>query len=179
MSVVVVGGSQGAKILADVVPAAIALLPEDLRRHLRVAQQARPEDLERVTAAYDAADIPAEVDGFFADVPRRFAEAQLVISRAGASTVADLTVIGRPSILVPLAAAIRDEQTANARGLVTGGAAILMPESAFTPQALAEQLRLILTNPDGATHMATAATALGLPNAAHSLADLAERLAKR
>ena len=177
MSVVVIGGSQGARILSDVVPAAMALLPDDLKRHLRIAQQARAEDVERVAQAYEMAGMPAEVDAFFTDVPRRFAEAQLLISRAGASTVADMTVIGRPSILVPFAGALRDHQTANARGLVQGGAAILMPESAFTPQALAEQVRLILTNPDAATHMATAATALSLPDAAHSLADLAERLA--
>ena len=101
MSIVVIGGSQGARILSDVVPAAIAMLPEELRQYLRVAQQARPEDLERVMSAYDEAGIQAEVEPFFADVPRRFSEAQLVIARAGASTVADLTVIGRPAILVP------------------------------------------------------------------------------
>lgn len=127
--------------------------------------------------AYDAADIPAEVDSFFADVPRRFSEAQLVIARAGASTVADLTVIGRPAILVPYAAAVRDEQTANARGLVEAGAAVLMPESQFTPEALAEQIEMILTTPDAASRMAQAATTLGLPDAAMRLADVAERLA--
>lgn len=177
MSVVVVGGSQGARILSDVVPAALAALPDTLRGHLRIAQQARPEDLERVAARYAAAGIPAEVAPFFDDVPRRFSEAQLVISRAGASTLADLTVIGRPSILVPLAAAIRDEQTANARGLVDAQAAVLIPESRFTPEALAEQVTLILSNPDGAAQMARSATELGLPQSAHQLADLAERLA--
>jgi len=177
MSVVIIGGSQGARILSDVVPAAIAALPDSLRQHLRIAQQARPEDLERVSAVYDASDIPAEAAPFFDDVPRRFSEAQLVISRAGASTLADLTVIGRPSILVPLAAAIRDEQTANARGLVEAQAAVLMPESQFNPETLAEQLTMILTNPDAASQMARAATDLGLPQSAHQLADLAERLA--
>ena len=177
MSIVIIGGSQGARILSDVVPAAIALLPEALRQHLRVAQQARPEDLERVAQAYDAAGIPAEVEPFFADVPRRFSEAQLVIARAGASTVADLTVIGRPAILVPYAAALRDEQTANARGLVEAEAAVLIPERAFTPEALAETVGAILTNPEAATRMALAATGLGIPDAAARLADLAERLA--
>lgn len=177
MSLVIIGGSQGARILSDVVPAAIALLPETLRRHLRVAQQARPEDLERVALAYDAAGIPAEVEPFFEDVPRRFSEAQLVIARAGASTVADLTVIGRPAILVPYAAAVRDEQTANARGLVAAQAAVLMPESQFTPEALAEQIAVILTTPDAANRMAQSATALGIPDAATRLAELAERLA--
>lgn len=100
MSLVIIGGSQGARILSDVVPEAVARLPEDLRRHLRVAQQARPEDLDRVVAAYEAAGIMAEVAPFFADIPRRLSEAQLVISRSGASSVADIAVIGRPSIQI-------------------------------------------------------------------------------
>lgn len=179
MSVVILGGSQGARILSDVVPAALAALPVDLRRHLRVAHQARPEDMERVAAAYAAAGIPAEIESFFADVPRRFSEAQLVIARAGASTVADLTVIGRPAVLVPYAAALRDEQTANARGLVEAGAALLIPESKFTPEALAEQVALILGQPRGAEQMAAAALSLGKPDAAQALADLATRLAGR
>ena len=177
MSLVVIGGSQGARILADVVPEALARLHPALRQHLRVAQQARPEDLARVSAAYDAAGIPAEVAPFFDDIPARFAEAQLVISRAGASTVADLTVIGRPSILVPYAAAIRGEQAANARGLVAAEAAVLMPEGAFTPEALAATVETILTRPDAALRMARAATGLGIPDAAARLADLAEHLA--
>ena len=179
MSLVIIGGSQGARVLSDVVPAAVAALPEGLRQHLRIAQQARPEDLERVTAAYDEAGIPAEVEPFFDDVPRRFAEAQLVIARAGASTVADLTVIGRPSILVPYAAALRDEQTANARGLVEAGAAILIPERKFTPEVLAEQIETVLTHERGAQQMSNAALSLGRPDAAEALADLAARLAGR
>lgn len=179
MSLVVIGGSQGARVLSDVVPAALAGLPEGLKAHLRVAHQARPEDVDRVVAAYDAAGIPAEVAPFFTDIPRRFSEAQLVIARSGASTVADLTVIGRPAILVPYAAAIRDEQTANARGLVEGGAAVLIPESKFTPEALAGQVALILGQPEAAERMAASALALGKPDAAERLADLAERLARR
>lgn len=177
MSVVIIGGSQGARILSDVVPAALARLPEGLRQHLRIAHQARPEDVERVAGAYASAGIPAEVATFFADIPRRFSEAQLVIARSGASTVADVTVIGRPAIFVPLAAAIRDEQTANARGLVEAGAAVLIPEALFTPEAVAEQVALVLTNPPAAGRMAQAALGLGLPDAAAYLADLAERLA--
>jgi UDP-N-acetylglucosamine--N-acetylmuramyl-(pentapeptide) pyrophosphoryl-undecaprenol N-acetylglucosamine transferase len=177
MSIVVIGGSQGARVLSDVVPAALALVPEGVRQHLRVAQQARPEDVERVVAAYEAAGIPAEVGPFFDDIPRRFSEAQLVIARSGASTVADLTVIGRPAVLVPYAAAIRGEQAANARGLVEAGAAVLMPESQFTPETLAEQVETILTAPQAATRMAVSATHLGIPDAAMRLADLAERLA--
>ncbi|MCA2011310.1 UDP-N-acetylglucosamine--N-acetylmuramyl-(pentapeptide) pyrophosphoryl-undecaprenol N-acetylglucosamine transferase [Cereibacter sphaeroides] len=177
MSLVVIGGSQGARILSDVVPAALAMLPDGLRQHLRVAQQARPEDLDRVIAAYDAAGIDAEVEPFFADIPARFAEAQLVISRSGASTVADLTVIGRPSVLVPYAAAIRGEQHANARGLVEADAAVLMPEPTFTPEALADAVTSILTQPQAAVQMSLAAQRLGIPDAAARLADLAEHLA--
>lgn len=177
MSIVVIGGSQGARVLSDVVPAALAALPEGLRQHLRVAQQARPEDLERVVEAYKKAGIPAEVAAFFEDIPRRFSEAQLVIARSGASTVADLTVIGRPAILVPYAAAIRGEQEANARGLVEAEAAVLIREPAFTPEALAAAVTSILTQPEAAARMARRATALGLPDAAGRLADLAERLA--
>lgn len=179
MSLVVVGGSQGARILSDVVPAGLALLPEGLRRHLRVAHQARPEDLERARAAYDAAGIPAEVEPFFSDIPRRFSEAQLVIARSGASTVADLTVIGRPSILVPFALAAQDHQSANARGLVEAGAAVLVPETKFTPDALAEQVALVLGQSQGAARMAQAALSLGKPDAAADLADLVEHLAGR
>ena len=177
MSLVVIGGSQGARILSDVVPAAIARLPDAVRGFVRVAHQARPEDLARVEAAYDAAGIAAEVAPFFDDIPRRFSEAQLVISRSGASTVADLSVIGRPSILVPYAAALRNEQAANARGLVAAEAAVLIPETAFTADALAEQIAAILTHPGAASRMAASATGLGIPDAAARLADLAERLA--
>lgn len=177
MSIVIIGGSQGARVLTDVVPEAIAGLPEHLRQHLRIAHQARPEDIERAQTVYDHAGIPADVQPFFDDVPRRFSEAQLVIARSGASTVADVTVIGRPAIFVPLASAIRDEQTANARGMVDADAAILIPESRFTPETLREQIEMILTNEQAATHMALAATRLGIPDAAAHLADLAERLA--
>ncbi|KPQ05999.1 MAG: UDP-N-acetylglucosamine--N-acetylmuramyl-(pentapeptide) pyrophosphoryl-undecaprenol N-acetylglucosam [Rhodobacteraceae bacterium HLUCCA12] len=177
MSLVILGGSQGARILSDVVPGALAGLPDALRHHLRVAHQARPEDVARVAAAYEAAGIPAEVSPFFGDVPRRLSEAQLVIARAGASTIADVTTIGRPAILVPLAIAARDHQNANARGLVEAQAAVLIPESRFEADALAEQVAAILTNPEGAARMAQAALASGVPDAAERLADLAEKLA--
>ena len=179
MSLVVIGGSQGAGILSEVVPPALGLLSEALRGHLRVAHQARPEDLERVTEAYEAAGIRAEVEPFFDDIARRFSEAQLVIARSGASTVADLAVIGRPSILVPLAAALRDEQTANARALVGADAAVLIPERHFTPEALAEQVDAILTNPEAAEQMAAGALSIGIPDAAERLADLVTEIAAR
>ncbi len=179
MSLVVIGGSQGARILSDVVPQAVAMLPEHLRRNIRVAQQAREEDLERVTAFYAQAGIQAEVATFFDDIPRRFTEAQLIISRSGASSVADIAVIGRPSILIPYAAATADHQTANARALVEADAAILIPEKLLDPRSLAEQIALILTNPGAAAKMAGRARTAGRPDAAERLADLVEKLAGR
>lgn len=177
MSLLVFGGSQGARVLSDIVPAAIALLPQDLRDHLRVAQQARPEDIERVATAYANLDVRAEVQPFFDDMPRRLTEAQLVIARSGASSVADISVVGRPSIYVPYAAAKRDEQTANARGPVDAEAAALMPESKLTPEVLAQTIAAILTQPDAAHRMAEAALSVSVPDATDRLVALVEDLA--
>lgn len=177
MSLLVIGGSQGARILSDVVPAALALLPDPLRANVRVAHQARPEDIERVTAAYAQAGIRAEVQPFFDDVPRRLSEAQLVISRSGASSVADISVIGRPAILVPFAQAAGDHQTANARGLVAAGGAILIPESRLDPATLSGHVAAILENPAAAMRMAHAALAHGIPDATGRLVQMVERLA--
>ncbi len=179
MSILVMGGSQGARILSDVVPAAVAALPEALRRNLRVSHQARPEDEERVVAAYAQAGVGAEVRSFFHDVPARMSEAQLVISRAGASSIADLTVIGRPSILVPFAAAAADHQTANARALVQAGAAIMIPESALDAASLAAQMTAVLTTPDAAVKMSHAALAAARPDATERLVTLVEELAEK
>ncbi len=171
MSLVVIGGSQGARILSNVVPAAAAGLPEALRANLRVAHQARPEDAERVAEVYAAAGIRAEVEPFFSDIPRRLAEAQLVISRAGASSIADITVIGRPAILIPYAAAAADHQAANARGPATGEAAVVIPESALDAATLGAQMAAILTQPEAARRMAANALALGRPDATDRLVD--------
>ncbi len=179
MTVLVTGGSQGARILSDVVPEALSSLPDGLRRYLRVSHQARPEDEDRVASFYASAGISAEVRSFFDDVPNRMADAQLVISRSGASTVADLSVIGRPSILVPYAAAAGDHQTANAHVLSDAGAAILIPERKLTAESLAEQVELILTSPDGALQMHRAALSVAMPDAAARLADLAEYTASK
>ncbi|WP_339107790.1 UDP-N-acetylglucosamine--N-acetylmuramyl-(pentapeptide) pyrophosphoryl-undecaprenol N-acetylglucosamine transferase [Thioclava sp. GXIMD4216] len=176
MSLLVMGGSQGARILSDVVPAALALLPPEIRRNLRVAHQARPEDLERVIAAYEEAGITAEVQSFFNDVPRRLTEAQLVISRSGASSVADISVVGRPAILVPFAAAAGDHQSANAKGLTEAGGAIVIPESRMTPETLAEQVALVLANPEGALQMARASQSYGITDATARLVDMVEQL---
>jgi UDP-N-acetylglucosamine--N-acetylmuramyl-(pentapeptide) pyrophosphoryl-undecaprenol N-acetylglucosamine transferase len=178
MSLLVIGGSQGARVLSDVVPAAVAGLPEDLRGRLRVAHQAREEDVPRVVAAYADAGVRAEVEPFFADVPRRMSEAQLVISRAGASSIADISIIGRPSILIPYAAATADHQTANARGLVDAEAAILIPESALDAGVLAQHMAAILTNPKAAETMARNALAQARPDATDRLVALVEHYAR-
>lgn len=176
MSLLVIGGSQGARILSDVVPDALAALPEARRNRLRVAHQARPEDLDRVTSAYAGSGIRAEVRPFFDDIPTRLSEAQLVISRSGASSVADISVIGRPSILIPFAAAAGDHQTANARGLVDAEAAILIPESRLDAATLAGHVAAILEHPEAATRMAHAALGYGIPDATDRLVAMVEAL---
>ena len=177
MSFVVIGGSQGARILSDVVPAAVAALPAGLRSWLRVAHQARDEDRVRVAEAYADAGIDADVQNFFTDIPRRLSEAQLVISRSGASSVADISVIGRPSILIPYAAATGDHQSANARGLVDAGAAVLIPEAALDPAALSGHIAAVLTQPGAAMQMSLAALGQGVPDATTRLVAVVERLA--
>ncbi|WP_449043572.1 UDP-N-acetylglucosamine--N-acetylmuramyl-(pentapeptide) pyrophosphoryl-undecaprenol N-acetylglucosamine transferase [Paracoccus versutus] len=172
LHLLVIGGSQGARVLSNIVPEAIAGLPDDLRARLSVSHQARAEDAERVTAAYASAGVNAEVRPFFDDVPRRLAESQLVVSRAGASSIADITVVGRPAILIPYAAATGDHQTANARALAESGAAILLPESVLDAESLRRDIRDILSDSARATAMAAAALTLARPDAAQRLADL-------
>jgi len=176
MSILVIGGSQGARILSDEVPAALAELPEGLRRNLRVSHQARPEDQDRVESFYNDHGIKADVQPFFVDIPSRMSEAQLVISRAGASSVADISVIGRPTVLIPFAAATADHQTANAKGLVDAGAAIALPEREVTAETLSAEVARILQSPETANAMAQAALSCGRPNAAKELAALVERV---
>ena len=177
LHLLVIGGSQGARVLSDVVPAAIALLPDALRARLHVSHQARAEDAERVIAAYQTAGVDADVRPFFADVPERLTRAQLAISRAGASSIADITVIGRPAILIPFAAAAGDHQTANARALETTGAALVRPESALDAETLARDMGAILNDPDRAQAMASAALSLARPDAARRLYELVTEIA--
>lgn len=178
LCLLVIGGSQGARVLSELVPAAIAGLPDDLRARLHVSHQARAEDAESVTAAYHAAGVTAEVQPFFTDVPERLDRAQLVISRSGASSLADITVIGRPAILIPYAAATGDHQSANARALAEAGAALVHPESALDAAALTRDIRAILTTPAHATAMAAAALSLGRPDAARRLYELVTEIAR-
>ncbi|TBN41094.1 UDP-N-acetylglucosamine--N-acetylmuramyl-(pentapeptide) pyrophosphoryl-undecaprenol N-acetylglucosamine transferase [Paracoccus subflavus] len=178
LHLLVIGGSQGARVLSDVVPAAIAALPADMRPRLRVSHQARAEDHDRVAAAYADAGIAAEVQPFFADVPERLARAHLVISRSGASSLADITVIGRPAILIPYAAAAGDHQTANAQALAEVGAALIHPESVLDAPGLTRDIRAILNDPARASQMAAAALFLARPDAARRLYDLVTEIAR-
>ena len=172
----VLGGSLGARVFSDVVPDAVALLPAGLRSRLSIVQQCRAEDLDRVRAAYVRSGVTAELAAFFPDVADKLAEAHLVISRAGASSVAELAVAARPAILVPLPNAIDDHQSANARALVDARAASAIAQRDLTPALLAEQMALLLNEPDMLAHAARAAHGVARADATSRLADLVESL---
>jgi len=172
LRLLVLGGSLGARIFADVVPGAVGALPDALRARLLVEQQCRPEDLNRVRAAYAAAGVPAELSPFFPDIAGRLATAHLVVARAGASTVAELACAGRPAVLVPLPGAIDDHQRANAHALEEAGAAWLVPQPQFTPVSLAARLAALLPDAAGLRRAAASAARLGQPLAAQRLAEL-------
>ncbi|MBU2091746.1 MAG: undecaprenyldiphospho-muramoylpentapeptide beta-N-acetylglucosaminyltransferase [Alphaproteobacteria bacterium] len=172
LSLLVTGGSQGATIFSDVLPAALALLPEGLRARLRIEQQARPEDVARVEAAYADIGMAAEVQSFFADMPARLTRAHLVICRSGASTVAELTTAGRPAVLVPYLHAMDDHQTANARAIEDAGGAWVMPQTAFCAKSVADRLEMLLAMPQGLIVAAEKMRAAGTPDAVDLLADL-------
>jgi UDP-N-acetylglucosamine--N-acetylmuramyl-(pentapeptide) pyrophosphoryl-undecaprenol N-acetylglucosamine transferase len=166
------GGSQGARIMADIVPAAIKRLDPQLQRRLAVVQQAREEDLARVKEIYAQAAVAAEVAPFFADLPARIAAAHLVIARSGASTVAELTAIGRPAILVPLPHALDQDQSANAGVLENAGGALRLAQHDFTPERLAGEICALASAPQKLVAMAAAARSQGAIDAAERLADL-------
>ena len=170
-NLLVLGGSLGARVFSDVVPASVAALPSDLRGRLRITQQCRAEDLDRVRAAYAACGVTAALAPFFDDVADRLRDAHLVIARAGASTVAELAVAGRPAILVPLPGAIDDHQTGNAAAL--GGARVIA-QGDFAPADLAQALRALFDDPAALAASAREAAASGRANAAEALADLVE-----
>jgi UDP-N-acetylglucosamine--N-acetylmuramyl-(pentapeptide) pyrophosphoryl-undecaprenol N-acetylglucosamine transferase len=177
INLLITGGSQGARLFGEVIPAAIASLPPELRERLIVVQQAREEQVQEVRAAYRAAGVRATVESFFTDMQDRLAAAHMIIARSGASTVTELAIAGRPSILIPLAIATNDHQTANAEGMVTGAAADVVPEPKFTAEMLAPLLTERLSNAGVLKARAKAAWQLGKPNAARDLADLAEQAA--
>jgi len=177
LRILVVGGSQGARVMSDVVPPAIERLPSELRARVSVCQQARGEDLERVRTHYGRLGLPFEAEPFFKDLPQRMAAAHLVVARSGASTVAELAVIGRPSILVPLPGALDQDQAANARTLGDRGAAIVLPQTDFTPERLAQEITTFLREPDRLTRAAAAAHSASITNAAERLAQAVLQLA--
>ena len=172
--ILVVGGSQGARILARLVPQAIASLPAHHRSALHVTQQCRAEDLADVAEAYSAAGVEADCQTYMADLPERLAASHLVISRAGASTMAELMAVGRPAILIPFAAATDDHQSANAAGFVKAGAGFLISEEKATAAMIAGHIEGFLSSPEALSAAAAAARSLGIPDAAGRLADLVE-----
>jgi UDP-N-acetylglucosamine--N-acetylmuramyl-(pentapeptide) pyrophosphoryl-undecaprenol N-acetylglucosamine transferase len=177
LRLLIFGGSQGARIMADVVPAAIELLKPELRARLAIVQQARDEDLGRVKSAYGKLTLPFEVAPFFSDLPARIAASHLIVARSGASTVAELSAIGRPSILVPLPHALDQDQFANAGVLEKAGGAIRLVQDQFTPRRLADEIAAIASVPQRLPAMATAARSVGRLDAADRLADLVLKVA--
>jgi UDP-N-acetylglucosamine--N-acetylmuramyl-(pentapeptide) pyrophosphoryl-undecaprenol N-acetylglucosamine transferase len=172
LSVLVTGGSQGARIFSEIVPPAVALLPPELRTRLKIVQQCRPEDLDTVTAEYRAADVDAELSTFFSDIPARLAACHLAITRSGASTVAELGVTGRPAILVPYPFATDDHQTTNAEAFAQGGGGWVISQRILTPKFLADRIVALAARPDSLARAAEAARREGRPNAAEQFAEL-------
>ena len=174
LRVLVTGGSQGASVLSAVVPDGLAMLPPALRSRLQVTQQCRAEDIEAVRDRYAGHGIPAELGTYFEDMASRLADSHLFIGRAGASTIAELTAVGRPAILVPLPIATDDHQAANTREVAALGGARMIRQDRFTPVELAKQIQAIAMNPETLATAAHAAWNCGYPNAARDLADLVE-----
>lgn len=175
----VFGGSQGARVMSEIVPAAIALLGAELRARLHIVQQARAEDIEAVNAQYNKTGVAAECAAFFSDLPIRMAAAHLIIARSGASTVAELSAIGRPGLLVPLPNALDQDQFANAGVLQEAGGAIRIVQKDFTPDRLATEIAALAADPQRLATMASAAKSAGTIDAAERLADLVLRVASR
>ncbi len=175
--VLVTGGSQGASVLSEVVPDGLGMLPVALRRRLQVTQQCRPEDIDVVRAKYAELGIPADLATYLPDLPERLAWSHLVIARAGASTIAELTEAGRPAILVPLPGATDDHQSVNVREMVAAGAARSIAQARFTPVELAKQMQKLALEPGALENAARRARGCGRPDAVRDLADLVEQLA--
>jgi len=178
LRLLVVGGSQGARVMADVVPPAVEMLPSALWSRLVLVQQVREEDMARVRAVYDRLKIDAELNPFFPDLPARLASSHLVVSRSGAGTVAELAAIGRPSILVPLPGAIDQDQFANAGVLDRAGGGIRIPQTEFTPDRLALEIAALAAEPQRLIDMAAKARTAGALDAAERLADLVQKTAR-
>ena len=178
LKILVTGGSQGASILSQIVPEGLGMLEPSLRRRLQVVQQCRPDDIERVRKQYTDLGIPAELMTYIEDMADKLADCHLMIGRAGASTIAELTAAGRPAILIPFAAATDDHQTANAREMVMAGGARAIKQENFTPDVLARQIEALAMDPVALNNAAARALSVGRPHAARDLADLVERVGK-
>jgi UDP-N-acetylglucosamine--N-acetylmuramyl-(pentapeptide) pyrophosphoryl-undecaprenol N-acetylglucosamine transferase len=178
LRLLVFGGSQGARVMAEIVPQAIELIPAALLVRLSIVQQARAEDADMVRAAYARLGIAAEVAPFFSDLPARMAAAHMVIARSGASTVAELSAIGRPAILVPLPHALDQDQFANAGVLAEAGGAIRIEQRDFTPERLATEITRLAGDPAHLIGMAQAAKSAGSVDAAERLAELVLKVAR-
>lgn len=176
LRVLITGGSQGASVLSEVVPDGLAMLPPGLRQRLQVTQQCRPEDIDAVRTRYATHDIPAELGTYFDNMHERLAAAHLFIGRAGASTIAELTAVGRPAILIPLPIATDDHQAANTREMVKAGGARMIRQDAFQPKELAKQIQAMAQNPGRLANAAHGAFNCGRPDAASDLADLVESM---
>ena len=174
----VFGGSQGARVFSRVVPDAFKALPSAVKRRLEVTQQCRPEDLDQARAAYAASGVRVALDAFFADLPDRMSGSHLIVARAGASTIAELAVIGRPSILVPYPHAMDDHQSLNAERFAEAGGCWVIAEAAFTPTRLTEALMALVNEPDALVTLAEAALAFGRPDAGEDLAREVARLGR-
>jgi UDP-N-acetylglucosamine--N-acetylmuramyl-(pentapeptide) pyrophosphoryl-undecaprenol N-acetylglucosamine transferase len=177
LKILITGGSQGATVLGSVVPDALGMLQSKLRHRLQVVQQCRPDDIDAVRNRYAALNIPAELLTYIEDMPDKLAEAHLIIARAGASTIAELTAAGRPAILIPLPIATDDHQTVNAREMARAGGARMIPQSEFTPEVLAAQIEAVAGDPQALSNAAERALSVGRPHATRDLADLVERIA--
>ena len=176
LKILVTGGSQGASVLGQVVPAGLGELDRSLRLRLQVVQQCRPDDIEQIRARYSGLKIPAELLTYIEDMPAKLGEAHLVIGRAGASTIAELTAAGRPAILIPFPSATDDHQTANALEMERAGGARVIPQTEFTPEVLARQIEAIAGDPEALANAADRSLSVGRPHAARDLADLVERV---
>jgi UDP-N-acetylglucosamine--N-acetylmuramyl-(pentapeptide) pyrophosphoryl-undecaprenol N-acetylglucosamine transferase len=178
LRLLVFGGSQGARVMAKIVPAALERLAADLRARLGVVQQARAEDLDPVRATYTRLGVEAECAPFFSDLPARMAAAHLVIARSGASTVAELSAIGRPAILVPLPHSLDQDQFVNAGVLEAAGGALRIEQRDFTPDRLASEIMALAGDPGRLVTMAQSAKSAGTIDAAERLADVVMRIAR-
>ncbi|KAI95372.1 UDP-diphospho-muramoylpentapeptide beta-N-acetylglucosaminyltransferase [Rhodomicrobium udaipurense JA643] len=179
LNLLIVGGSQGARYLSDILPQALQLLPDQMRDRLFVMQQCREEDIDRVFDTYEGCGIAAELATFFEDLPSKMSNSHLIVARSGATTVAELCALGRPAIMVPLPHAKDNDQLENATRMETAGAGWCFPQATLTPENLAATVRRLFEDPTALVRAATGAHALANYRAVENLADLLEELAEK